>query len=119
MLLGVLEVIAHSAAIKMFRLKQPYSSGLVTAVVVLLPISIYRIVCCGTARSNLMSWVSWLLSFFYMMGTLMLAQQIVLWACDMKYSDFLRNVRATIYGGAKYEFIRNIYWRVRGKGIPW
>lgn len=43
MLLGVLEPVMHTAMIRMFDLKRPYSPGLLTAVVILLPISVYSL----------------------------------------------------------------------------
>ena len=94
MMLGVLEVVMHLAMIKMFRLKHFYSPGLVTAVVVLLPISIYTF--SYVTRHNMMQPTSWLLSFFYMVLGLVVAQQIVIRASGVKYSDFLKNVRTTL-----------------------
>jgi hypothetical protein len=41
MMLGVLETVKHIGMIKMFRLPRFYSPGLPTAIVLLLPISIY------------------------------------------------------------------------------
>ncbi len=43
MLLGILEAVAHTAEIWLFRLKHNYSPGLATAIVLLLPISIFGI----------------------------------------------------------------------------
>jgi len=95
MLLGILEVVAHLAMIKMFGLKRFYSPGLATSVVVLLPISVYTI--SYAVQHNLMQPVSWLYSFLSMLISLMLAQQIVVRTSGMKYTDFLKNVRATIF----------------------
>lgn len=94
LLLGVFEVVAHVGAIKMFNLPRFYSPGLVTAVVVMLPISIYTIV--YAVRNNLMPPGAWLFSLLYMVIGLLIAQQIVVRMNGMKYSDFLRNVRASI-----------------------
>jgi len=99
MMLGILEVVAHLAAIKMFKLKRFYSPGLVTAVVVLLPISIYTIV--YAAQHNLMPPVSWLFSFIYMAIGLLSAQQIVVRTSGMKYTEFLKNVRGTLFANRK------------------
>jgi hypothetical protein len=41
MMLGILEAVIHVGVIKLFRLKHFYSPGMVTAVVLLLPISLY------------------------------------------------------------------------------
>ncbi|MFC5835301.1 HXXEE domain-containing protein [Nonomuraea insulae] len=44
MMLGILEAVAHTAAIKMFGLKRFYSPGLATAGLVLLPLSLFTII---------------------------------------------------------------------------
>ena len=95
MLLGIFEVIAHLGAIRMFNLQRFYSPGLVTAVVVMLPISIYTIV--YVVQNNLMQPVYWLFSLIYMVIGVMIAQQIVVRMNGMKYTDFLKKVRATIF----------------------
>ena len=99
MMLGFLEVVAHLAAIKIFKLKRFYSPGLVTSVVVLLPISIYTVV--YVVQNNLMQPISWLYSLVFMAIGLLLAQQIVVRMSGMKYTDFLKNVRATIFANQK------------------
>lgn len=95
MILGVLEFVVHTAAIKLFRLKHFYSPGLVTATVLMLPISLYTI---GyVVRHDLMHPAYWLLSFAYLAAGLMVAQRIVVRASGMKYSAFLKNVRAAVF----------------------
>jgi len=95
MLLGILEVIGHFGAIKMFNLPRFYSPGLMSAVVVMLPISIYTII--YAVQNNLMQPVNWLFSLIYMVVGVMIAQQIVVRMNGMKYTDFLKKVRATIF----------------------
>lgn len=96
-LLGVFEAIVHLAAIKIFKLPRFYSPGLVTAWLLLLPISIYTMT--YVVQNNLMQpWWYWLLSLLYMFIGVMIAQQIVVRMNGMKYSDFLKNVRANILG---------------------
>jgi hypothetical protein len=87
----------HLAMIKMFRLKHFYSPGLATAVVVLMPISIYTFA--YVIRHNVMQPISWLLAFLYMLFGLVVAQQIVIRTSGVKYSDFLKNVRAALLEG--------------------
>jgi hypothetical protein len=99
LLLGVLEAIAHTAAIWVFNLPRFYSPGLVTALFVLLPISIYGIR--YAMQNKLMRPHSWLLSFLYMAVSLLLAQQLVVRASGMPYSEFLRNIQAHVTGGGK------------------
>jgi hypothetical protein len=94
-IIGILEVTAHLAAIKMFGFKGFYSPGLITAAFVLLPIAIF-----GIAYSNIHHMVQpieWLYAFIYVLGSLMLAQQVVVRMSGMKYSDFLKNVRDTLF----------------------
>jgi hypothetical protein len=95
MMLGIMEAVMHTAMIRMFRLRY-YSPGLVTAVFVLFPISLYAFV--HVISENLLSPVSWLFAFLYMLFGLAVAQQIVIRGSGMKYMDFLRNVRAALFG---------------------
>ena len=93
-LLGLLEAVMHLAAIKMFNLPRFYSPGLVTAVFLMMPISIYTIV--YVVENSLMHPLYWLYSLLYMMVELVVAQQIIVRMSGMKYSEFLKNVRAKI-----------------------
>jgi hypothetical protein len=95
MILGILEFVVHTAAIKLFRLKHFYSPGLFTATVLMLPISVYTIQ--YTLQHGMMRPGYWLFSFAYLAMGLMIAQRIVVRASDMKYFDFLRNVRAAMF----------------------
>ena len=96
MILGVMEAIMHVAMIRMFRLPHFYSPGLATAIVLLLPISLYTFA--YVIRHDLMQPL-WLFAFLYMLFGLVVAQQIVIRASVVKYSDFLENVRAAILRG--------------------
>ena len=96
MIIGVLEAVVHVAVIRIFRLKHFYSPGMVTAVVLLLPISVYSIA--YAIRQGLMSPAFWLFAFLYMLFGLMVAQQIVIRTSGMKYTDFLKNLRSTVFG---------------------
>jgi hypothetical protein len=92
MLLGVMEAVMHTAIIRLFHLKRPYSPGLVTALTVLLPISAYSM--SYAVAHHLVSPLDWVWAFLYMAAGLVLAQRIVVTASGMKYSEFLRNARA-------------------------
>lgn len=89
-MLGFFEAIMHVAAIKMFNLARFYSPGLVTAVLVMLPISIYSII--YVIQNGLMQPLYWLYAILYMLVGLMFAQQIVVRMMGMKYSEFMKNV---------------------------
>jgi hypothetical protein len=94
MMLGILEAVMHTAMIRMFRLKHFYSPGLVTAVFVLLPISLYAFA--YVIRHDLVRPLGWLFAFLYMLFGLVVAQQVVIRASGVRYSDFLKNVRAAL-----------------------
>ena len=68
-----------------------YSPGLATAIVLLLPISIYAFA--YVIRHDLMQPISWLFAFLYILFGLVVAQQIVIRTSGVKYSEFLKNVR--------------------------
>ena len=97
MMLGIMEAIMHLAMIRMFRLKHFYSPGLATALVLLLPISLYTFA--YVIQHHIMQPAFWLFAFLYMLFGLVVAQQIVIRAGGVKYTDFLKNVRAAIRGG--------------------
>lgn len=98
MMLGVMEAVMHTAMIKMFRMKHFYSPGLATALVMLLPTSLFAFA--YVIRSHLMRPYAWPLAFLYMLFGLMVAQQIVIRASGMKYADFLKRVRRALAGQA-------------------
>jgi uncharacterized protein with HXXEE motif len=93
MLLGVFEAVAHTAEIKLFRLKHYYSPGLVTAVFLLLPIWIFGVT--YAVRHDLMQPWEWLYSLLYMVVGFAIAQGTVVRMSGMKYSDFLKRVKST------------------------
>ncbi|HKU24603.1 MAG TPA: HXXEE domain-containing protein [Candidatus Sulfotelmatobacter sp.] len=97
MILGILEAVVHVAVIRLFGLERFYSPGMLTAVFLLLPISVYSIT--YAVQHNLVPPWFWLFAFLYMLFGLAVAQQIVVRASGMKYTEFLRNVRTAFLGG--------------------
>lgn len=93
--LGILEVFAHLMAIRMYDKSSIYSPGLITSIVVLLPVSIYAIV--YAVQNDLMQPLHWFYSFLILLSGLGLGQQIVVRGSGMKYSEFLGNVRRTLF----------------------
>ncbi len=85
-------------ALQMFRLNRPTSPGLATAVFLLLPISLSGIV--YAEQHDLINARSWLPGTVYIIGALMLAQQIVVRASGMKSSEFMRRVRGSFSSDA-------------------
>ena len=92
MLLGIMEAVAHTAAIFVFKLDHFYSPGMVTAVFLLLPIAVLGI--SYAVRHHLMTAVNWALALLHLLVPLILAQQIVVRASGMPYMEFLKNLRA-------------------------
>lgn len=97
MVLGVLELVAHTAGIWMFDRKIPYTPGLATAACLLFPVGVYSIR--YAVKNKLMRPIDWLFVFLYMLFCLGIAQQIVVRSSGMSYLEFLDNVRKSLRGG--------------------
>jgi hypothetical protein len=65
MIRGPLEATVHVTITRIFRLKHLYSAGMVTAVFLPLPISLYTIIC--AVHRHMMAPASWLFAFLYML----------------------------------------------------
>lgn len=97
MLLGVLELVAHTlAGFTMSDTPIPYSPGLVTAALLLFPVSVFSIR--YAIRNKLMRPGEWLLSLLIVVLALLSAQYIVVTSSGMAYVDFVRNVRNAMFG---------------------
>jgi hypothetical protein len=96
MVLGVFELVAHTAGIWMFDRSIPYTPGLATAACLLFPVGAYSIY--YAVRNNLMRPVDWLFVFLYMLFCVGIAQQIVVRSSGMSYLEFLANVRKSLLG---------------------
>ncbi|WP_025902779.1 HXXEE domain-containing protein [Tatumella sp. UCD-D_suzukii] len=94
MLLGLLEVIAHLLAIRMSPTRY-YSPGLVTAIFVLMPVSLSTQHYLVTHRDP--AFTDWLFAFLYMAAGLLIAQRIVVSASGMSYREFLMNVKRRLF----------------------
>lgn len=91
MLLGIMEVIAHFGMIRLFKLERFYSSGLISALI-MLPISIYSIT--YVVQNGLMHPVQWLFPILYLFMVMFISQLILLKINGMKLIDFLKTRRA-------------------------
>jgi hypothetical protein len=96
MVLGVFELVMHTAAIWMFNRKIPYTPGLATAAFLLFPVGFYSIR--YAVKNKLMRTIDWLFVFLYMLFSVAIAQQIVVRSSGMSYLEFLRNVRKSLFG---------------------
>ncbi|MFJ4017322.1 HXXEE domain-containing protein [Microbacterium sp. NPDC090014] len=94
--LGFLEAFAHVAAIGIFRLKKPYSPGMLTAVVLMLPIAITGIVI--GSQQGLIDGLDYLWAGLYLILALAIAQFTVVRSSGMPYSEFLGNIAKNIKG---------------------
>ncbi|WP_164844718.1 HXXEE domain-containing protein [Brucella pituitosa] len=97
MVLGVLEFVTHTAAIWMFDRPMPYTPGLVTATLLLMPVGVYSIT--YAVRQHLLRPVSWLLVPLYMLVSVLVAQMVVVSSSGMDYRQFLNNAKGALLGG--------------------
>ena len=94
--LGFVESFAHIVAIRMFRKRRPYTPGMASALVVLLPISIYT--SWYLVTNDLMRPASWACAIVYLLACVAVAQQVVVRTSGMKDSEFLGNVHKALRG---------------------
>lgn len=94
MLLGLLEVIGHTAAIWMFNRPVPYTPGLATAALLMFPLSVYGIR--YGIKNNLVKPTDFVFSIMSMFAILMISQMIVVESSGMNYLDFLQNIKSTL-----------------------
>lgn len=96
-ILGIFEAFIHVAGIKIHRLKKPYTPGMATAWLLLLPSAICIIVF-GTAGVN---GVEWLYSFLYYFATFFL-MEICVWGSfgisPKKLPELAKNARRYVLG---------------------
>jgi hypothetical protein len=97
MVLGIFELVAHTAGIWMFDREIPYTPGLATAACLLFPTGVYSIR--YAIKNKLLRPIDWLFVFLYMLFCLGIAQQVVVRSSGMSYMEFLDNVRKSILGG--------------------
>ena len=94
MVLGLIELFAHIAAIRMNKNGRFYTAGMVTAFTVLPLISIYGFY--YLVSNGLMAPVHWLFAFLNLFIPLICAQVISVKSMGVKYGDFMKNVRASM-----------------------
>ncbi len=97
MVLGVFELVMHTAGIWMFDRDIPYTPGLATAACLLAPVGVYSIR--YAVKNRLMRRIDWLFVFLYMLFSVGVAQQIVVRSTGMSYAEFLRNIGKALSGG--------------------
>jgi len=97
MVLGVVELIAHTAGIWLFDRPVPYTPGLATAAFLLAPVGVYGIR--HAVKNRLLHRLDWFFVVLYMLFAVGVAQQIVVRSTGMSYLEFLRNVRKALVGG--------------------
>jgi len=99
LLLGFIETLAHIAATRMNKSKRFYSPGMITAIIVMLPVSV-----CGIyyiINNNLMKPIYWLFSILFLLTPTIIGQAFIVKSNKMKYSDFLKNAGSSLFGKQK------------------
>jgi hypothetical protein len=96
LILGVIEVFAHLMATRMNQEKKFYSPGMITSLVIMLPVTVYGFY--FLVNNNLMSLQYWLFAFLYLVVPLVAIQRFVVRMSGMKYIDFLKNARSALFG---------------------
>lgn len=96
-ILGVVETIAHLAATRMNKSKKFYSPGLITAVFVMLPISVYGL-WYVVSQQLMVPGINWLWSVLYLFVPVLFGQRAIVTSNGMKYSDFLNNAKNSLFG---------------------
>lgn len=96
LVLGYVEALAHLLAIRMNSHHRFYSPGMVTAIFVMLPVSIY-----GTwylAMDGMIEPIYWLYAALYLFAFVLGGQAMIVKSNGMKYSDFVRAARKNLIG---------------------
>ena len=96
LLLGFVETIAHLAATRMNRSTKFYSPGMLTALFVMLPISIYGMI--YIVKSGLMPPIYWLYSALWLFVPVVIGQSAIVISNGMKYGEFINNARKALFG---------------------
>lgn len=99
LLLGFIETIAHLAATRMNKSKKFYSPGMITSLLVMLPISIYGIV--YVIQSGIMKPIYWLYSLLWLVVPVLIGQIAIVTSSGMKYGEFINNARKALFGRGK------------------
>ena len=94
MMLGLIELIAHIAAIRMNKTGRFYTPGMITAFTALPLISIYGFY--YLLSHDLMAPIYWLFAFLNLFIPLICAQVISVKSMGVKYGDFIKNVRGSM-----------------------
>ncbi len=95
--LGVIELFAHLlSAAKMNPTGKFYSPGLVSALVIMLPMTVYGFYV--IISNNIVTGWNWLWSFLYLVIPLFTVQQCIVKRSGMKYSEFVGNALSVLFG---------------------
>lgn len=94
MVLGLIELLAHIAAIRMNKSKSFYTPGMVTAFTILPLISFYGFY--YLISNHLMQSSDWLFAFLNLFIPLICAQFISVKSMGVNYRDFLKNAFSSI-----------------------
>lgn len=96
LILGIIEVFAHLLATRMNKKKKFYSPGMITALVIMLPVTAYGFY--FLISNNLMSPLYWMYAFLYLIVPLVIIQRFIVHMSGMKYTDFIKNAAGSLFG---------------------
>ena len=95
--LGIVEVVAHLlAAARMNERRVFYSPGMVTALVIMLPLTVWGFH--TVISQHLLSGLDWLWAFLYLFIPLIITQRFVVKMSGMPYREFVGNAVKTLFG---------------------
>lgn len=96
-ILGLLEAIAHTAMVKVFRQDKPYSPGMVTAYCMAV-LSVWEMV--YTQTHGFMIWWQWLTAILLMVVSFLLGVAWMLRQIDLKPGELIKRVRGFMATGS-------------------
>jgi hypothetical protein len=92
MYLGPFEAFVHTVGIKLTHRPHPYTPGMATALILLLPISIVGIV--HAVSIDLLAPWEWPVAFVYMAAGFAIMQATILHSVGLTYPQAVRNLRS-------------------------
>lgn len=95
MVLGIIELLSHVAAIRMNKSGHFYTSGMVTAFTVLPIISIYGFY--YIISNHLMQPIGWVFAFLNLFIPLIVGQYISVKSLGVNYKEFIKNAFSSIF----------------------
>jgi hypothetical protein len=90
MFLGLFEAFMHTAGIKLFHRRPPYTPGLATAVLAMLPISVYGI--WYAVSNDLLALWEWPMALLYMAAGFAIMQSTIIHSIGLTYPEAIKKI---------------------------